>query len=165
MLLTTPSSVMSLTWIPGPVHSFPLSPVMNLFVTPPHVPARSVTPGRVDPPDQPLPLCYPPSPALQSPCQYCQSLQSPPRPPSQVYLRSPTRERVVNRQPPPHPPPVLWTPPRPEPPPRSTLPWNSTSALCGCLSVSTSGSHVDGNQGSTNRVYGVWLKSSTPQKL
>ena len=56
------------------------------------------------------------------------------------------------------------TPPPSQPPPWLTLPQNSTSALCGCLSVSTSGSHVDGNQGSTNRVYGVWLKSSTPQK-
>ena len=65
----------------------------------------------------------------------------------------------------PTPSPVLWTPPRPLPPsPRSSLPQNSTSALCGCLSVSMSGSHRDGNQGSTNRIYGVWLKSSTPQK-
>ena len=44
------------------------------------------------------------------------------------------------------------------------LPQNSTSALCRCLSVSTSGSHRDGNQGSTNRIYGIWLKSSTLQK-
>ena len=60
------------------------------------------------------------------------------------------------------------SPPRPPSPPRlprpSRSPQNSTSALCGCLSVSTSGSHRDGNQGSTNRVYGIWLKSSTPQK-
>ena len=48
--------------------------------------------------------------------------------------------------------------------PRQNLPQNSTSALCGCLNVSTSGLHLDGNQGSTSRVYGVWLKSSTPQK-
>ena len=99
-----------------------------------------------------------------SPGPYYQPPQSPPHPPSRVYSPRPTRERVVSRQPPLHPPPVLWTPPLYQPPPRSTSLQNSTSALCGCLSVSTSGSHVDGNQGSTNRVYGVWLKSSAPQK-
>ena len=78
---------------------------------------------------------------------------------------SPTREKVISVQPRPHPPPVLWTPPLPPSPQiQSTSPQNSTSALCGCLNVSTSGSHRDGNQGSTSRVYRVWLKSSTPQK-
>ena len=159
------SLVMSSTWIPGAVCSLPLSPVLNPFVTPPRAPDRNVTPGRVVTPNQPLPLHYPPSPVLLPPLLYYQPPQSPPRPLGpQAYLRSPTRERVVNRQPPLHPPPVLWTPPLSQPPPRPTLPQNSTSALCGCLSISTSGSHVDGNQGSTNRVYGVWLKSSTPQK-
>ena len=156
-------SAMSSTWIPGAVRSLPLSPVMNPFVTPPRAPA-DVLPGRAVTPDQPLPLRYPPSPRQSSPLPYYQPPLPPLRPPSQVYLGSPTRERVVRRQPPPHPPPVLWTTPLSQPPPRPTLPQNSTSALCGCLSVSTSGSHVDGNQGSTNRVYGVWLKSSTPQK-
>ena len=152
-------SRMSSTWIPGPVRSLPLSPVMNLFVTPPHVPAGD-TPGRVGTLDHLPPSQYPPSPPPLSPAPYYQPPQSPLRPPSQVYS---TKGRVVRQQPLPHPPPVLWTPPS-EPPPRSTLPQNSTSALCGCLSVSTSGSHLDGNQGLTNRVYGVWLKSSTPQK-
>ena len=42
---------MSSTWIPGPVRSLPLSPVMNPFVTPPHVPVRGVTPEGVATPD------------------------------------------------------------------------------------------------------------------
>ena len=158
---------MSSTWMPTAVCSLPLSPVQNPFVTPPHAPVRDVTPGCVVTPDQPLPLHYPPSPRLSSSLPYYQPPRSPlPLAPlsPRAHLRESTRERVINRQPLPHPPPVLWTPPS-EPPLWPTLPQNSTSALCRCLSVSTSGSHVDGNQGSTNRVYGVWLKSSTPQKL
>ena len=147
------------TWIPGPICSLPLSPVMNPFVTPPHVPA-SGTPGREGTPSRLPPSQYPPSPPPLSPAPYYQPPLSPLRPPSQVHS---TKGRVVRQQPLHHPPPVLWTPPS-EPPPQSVLPQNSTSALCGCLNVSTSGSHLDGNQGSTNRVYGVWLKSSTPQK-
>ncbi|KIM59330.1 hypothetical protein SCLCIDRAFT_27433 [Scleroderma citrinum Foug A] len=55
---------MSSTWNPGPVRSLPLSPVLNLFVTPPHAPARNVTPGRAVTPDHPLPSQYPPLPCL-----------------------------------------------------------------------------------------------------
>ena len=117
--------------------------------------------------------CYPkmcshprPSPAVISPpvvstASVVTTTPLSPLPP----LLSPTREKVVSMQPLPHPPPVLWTPPRPlSPSPWSNLPQNSTSALCGCLSISMSGLHRDGNQGSTNRVYGIWLKSSTLQK-
>ena len=95
-----------------------------------------------------------------------QHLLSPqPLPSPAPPLLSPIREKVISVQPAPHPPPVLWMPPRPcSPPLLSSSPQNSMSALCGCLNVSTSGSHGDGNQGSTNRVYGIWLKSSTPQR-
>ena len=127
-------------------------------------PVRHATPDHAVTPARPLRSPYPPSQLPLSPTPCYQPPQSPLRPPSQVYSPGPTRERVVSRQPPLHPPPVLWTPPPYQPPPRPTSLQNSTSALCGCLSVSTSGSHVDGNQGSTNRVYGVWLKSSTLQK-
>ena len=75
----------------------------------------------------------------------------------------PDKGKVVNTQPLPHPPPVLWTPRHLSPPLPSSSLQNSTSALCGCLSISMSGSHKDGNQGSTNRVYGLWLKSSMLQ--
>ena len=51
---------MSSTWIPGPVRSLPLSPVMNPFVTPPHVPA-SATPERADIPGLRPPLLRSPS--------------------------------------------------------------------------------------------------------
>ena len=105
----------------------------------------------------PQPLYHRPSPSYQPPL-------SPRRPLSPLpTLLSPIREKVVSAQLLPHPPPVLWTPRPLTPPPPLNLPQNSTSALCGCLSISTSGSHKDGNQGSTNRVYGLWLKSSMPQ--
>ena len=124
--------------------------------TPPHV--LSVTPRRVVTPVPPLPSYHHrPSPSYQPPL-------SPRRPLSLLpSLLSPVREKVVSAQPLPHPPPVLWTPhpPSPPPPPNSLL--NNTSALCRCLSVPMSGSHGGGNQGSTNRVYGLWLKSSTLQ--
>ena len=158
-LLTKPFMTSS-TWMPTSAHSVPPSPLQNPFLTPqppPHV--LSVTPRRAATPTHLL-LSYHPPLSPQHPLS--------PRPPLSPLppLLSPIKEKVVSMQPLPHPPPVLWTPPRPPSPPRpSNLPQNSTSALCGCLSVSTSGSHRDGNQGSTNRVYGIWLKSSTPQKL
>ena len=138
----------------------------------PSVPSTESVPNTPTPP--PCLKRYPkacghprPSPAVVSPPSSPQHPLSPrpPLPPSPPLLGL-IRERVVSAQPLPHPPPVLWTPPRPpSPPPQPpNSPQNSTSALCGCLSVSTSGSHRDGNQGSTNRVYGIWLKSSTPQK-
>ncbi|KIM59306.1 hypothetical protein SCLCIDRAFT_27418 [Scleroderma citrinum Foug A] len=52
---------MSSTWIPGPVRSLPLLPVLNPFITPPPAPERNTMPDRVATPDQPLPLRYPPS--------------------------------------------------------------------------------------------------------
>ena len=152
-------SMTSSTWMPTSAHSVPPSPVLNPFITPrlpPH--ALSATPRREATPTHPLPSYLPPLSPLHP---------LSPRPPLSplLPLLSPIREKVVSMQPLPHPLPVLWTPPRPPSPPcLSSLPQNSTSALCGCLSVSTSGSHRDGNQGSTNRVYRIWLKSSTPQK-
>ena len=139
MLSTTPFMTSS-TWMPTVPPSVPLSPLQNPFLTP----------RRVDTLAHPLPLYQPPV--------------SPRRPFSPLpSLLSPTREKVVSTQPLPHPPPVLWTPRPPSPPTQLSSPLNNTSALCGCLSVSTTGSHRDKNQGSTNRVYGLWLKSSTPQ--
>ena len=158
MPLMTPSMTSS-TRMPTSAHLAPPSPILNPFVTPQPPPrVLSVTPRCVATPAHLLPSYHPPL-SPQHPLS--------PRPPLSLIppLLNPIREKVVSAQPLPHPPPVLWTPPRPlSPLGPSDLPQNSTSALCRCLSVSTSGSHRDGNQGSTNRVYRIWLKSSTPQK-
>ncbi|KIM67683.1 hypothetical protein SCLCIDRAFT_20726 [Scleroderma citrinum Foug A] len=77
---------MSSTWNPTAVRSLPLSPVLNPFVTPPHVPNRGVTPDRVVTPDRPLPLRYLPSPRLPPPSPYYQPQSLPLRPPSQVLM-------------------------------------------------------------------------------
>ncbi|KIM50372.1 hypothetical protein SCLCIDRAFT_34354 [Scleroderma citrinum Foug A] len=54
---------MSSTWIPGPVRSLPLSPVMNPFVTPPpRAHDKNGIPDRVATPDQPRQSRYPPPP-------------------------------------------------------------------------------------------------------
>ena len=96
----------SSTWMPTVPPSVPLSPTQNPFLTPlppPHM--LSVTPRRVVTPVPPLPSYHHhPSPLYQLPL-------SPRRPLSPLpSLLSPVREKVVNTQPPPHPPPVLWTP-------------------------------------------------------
>ena len=153
-LLTTPSTtpfMTSSTWMPTVPPSVPPSPIQNPFLTPlPPPRVLSVTPRHVATPVHPLPVYQPPI--------------SPRRPLSPLpSLLSPIREKVVSTQPLLYPPPVLWTPRHPSPPPPSNSLQNSTSALCGCLSISTSGSHRDGNQGSMNRIYGLWLKSSMPQ--
>ena len=125
--------------------------LQNPFITPRPPPrVLSITPRRVATPVHPLPQYQPPV----SPRHPLSPLPS---------LLSPIREKVVNTQPLPYPPPVLWTPRHPSPPPLPNSLLNSTSALCRCLNVSMSGSHRGGNQGSTSRVYGLWLKSSMPQ--
>ena len=152
-MLSTTQFMTSSTWMPTVPPSAPPSPLQNLFLTPrPPSCVLSATPRCTATPVHPLPLYQPPV--------------SPRRPLSPLpSLLSPIREKVVSIQPQLYPPPVLWTPRPPSPLIQSSSPLNSTSALCGCLSISTTGSHRDGNQGLTNRVYGLWLKSSTPQNL
>ena len=125
----------------------PPEPIFNPTVTTPHSKRHSKTRGHPRP-----------SPAIISPPSVTSTSSFP-----VTVSAKPNKGKVISVQPQPYPPPVLWTPRPPSPPTQSNSPQNSTSALCRCLNVLTSGSHRGGNQGSTSRVYRLWLKSSTPQ--